>query len=101
MRQLMAQHPSNVRIKPVPIVPIRPYPQLDLLAPVHIQTEEIWVLVRRELGEQADGEVMALHDVPDGGVIGEALKEGAFLRFCYCAIDLRGGAFSEPGSDRF
>ena len=77
MRQLMAQHPANIRVQPEPIVPICPYPQLDLLAPVHIQAEEIRVLVRRELGEQANSEAMPLHDVPDGGVVGEALEEGA------------------------
>ena len=77
MRQLMAQHPSNIRIQPQPIVPIRTYPQLDLLAPVHVQAEEIRVLVRRELGEHPYGELVLAHYVADGGVVCEFREEAA------------------------
>jgi hypothetical protein len=75
MRQLMTQHPPHLRVYPEPIIPVRPDPEPDLLAPVHVHAELVRVLVRGQFGKEADGVLVGLHDVHDGGVGGEALEE--------------------------
>ena len=76
VRQLVAQHPPHLEIRPEPVVRVRPQPKLDRLPRVHVQSQQVRVFVRRELREQPDGELVLVHDVQDGGVGGEALEGG-------------------------
>ena len=50
---------------------------LDRLPCVDVQPEQVRLFVGRELREEADGEVVPLHDVPDGRVVREAGQECA------------------------
>ena len=50
MRQLVAQHPPHLLVRSKPIIRVRPQPQLDRLSRVHVQSKQLGVLVRRELG---------------------------------------------------
>jgi len=75
MRQLMTQHPPHFLVRSEPIIRVRPQPQLDRLSRVHVQSEQLGVLVRCELSQETDGETVLVHDVCDGWVVGEFLKK--------------------------
>jgi len=75
MRQLMTQHLPHLLVRSKPIIRVRPQPQLDRLSRVHVQSEQLGVLVRCELGQETDGEMVLVHDVCDGWVVGEFLKK--------------------------
>jgi hypothetical protein len=48
MRQFMAQNPASLLVTPKPVVPIGTYAKLDGLPLVHVQTQQLWVLMRSE-----------------------------------------------------
>ena len=74
--ELVAEHTAHVGVQPEAVVAVRAEAELDRLACVHVQAEEVRLLVRRELGEEAVGESVLSHDVPDGGVGREPREEG-------------------------
>lgn len=88
MRQLVAQYAPHVRVEPHAVVAVRPQTQLDAapvsetrqhveaatdlrLARVLVETEQIRVLVWRELRQHAHAELVQLHDVPHRRVVGQ------------------------------
>ena len=77
MRELVTQHAAHVRIQPKPVVAVRAEAQADRLPRVLVEPEQVRLLVRRELGEQPDGEAVRAHDVPHGGVVCEPCEERA------------------------
>ena len=77
MRQLVAQDSPHLLVRPKPVVRIRPQPQLYRLPGVDVEPEEVWLLVRGELGKRAHGEAVLLHDVHDGRVRREAREHGS------------------------
>ena len=77
VRELVAEHPAHLAIQPEAVVPVRAQAELDRLPRVHVQPEEVRLLVRRELGEHPDGELVLAHDVADGGVVRELREEAA------------------------
>ena len=77
VRQLVAQHPPHFAIQPEAIIAIGPKAELDRLACIDIQAKQVRLLVRGEFCEHTDGEVVLLHDMPDGGVVREAGQQSA------------------------
>ena len=77
MRELMTKNSPDLLIRPEPIVPICPDSQLDRLACIDIQAEELWMLVRRELSEDTNRKPMLLHDVPNRRIVREFGEETA------------------------
>ena len=77
VRELVTEHPPDLLVRAEAVVPVRPQPELDCLPRVHVQPEEMRLLVRRELGEHPDRELVLAHHVPDGGVVRELREEAA------------------------
>ena len=69
VRQLMTKHPPNILIKPKSIIFIRPYPQLDLLARIDIQSQKVRILMGCQFGQRTYGELVLLHYVLDSRVV--------------------------------
>ena len=77
VRELVAEHHADVAVRAEARVVIRAQAQLDRLPRVLVQAEQLRVLVRRELGEHPDGELVLAHDVADGGIVRELREEAA------------------------
>ena len=75
VRELVAEHPPDLLVRAEAVVPVRPQPELDRLPRVHVQPEQVRLLVRRELGQDPDGELVLAHDMSDGSVIRESCEQ--------------------------
>ena len=79
VRQLVAERVPDDPVVAVPVVRVRPQPQLDDLAPVAVQAQGAR-FVRRvrgrvHLGQHADAELVFAHAGFDAGVVAQALEE--------------------------
>ena len=77
VRELVAEHPPDLLVRAEAVVPVRPQPELDRLPRVHVQPEQVRLLVRRELGQDPDGELVLAHDMADGRVVRELAEQVA------------------------
>jgi hypothetical protein len=63
VRELMAEHTTDITVRPEAVVLVRSQTQFDGLSGVYIETKQFRVLVRCELGEEPDRELMDQHDM--------------------------------------
>lgn len=75
VRELVAEHPPHLPVRPEAVVRVRAEPQLDRLPRVHVQPEQVRLLVRRELRQHAHRELVPLHHVADRGVVRELREQ--------------------------
>lgn len=71
MRELMAQDPAHLSIKSESVISVCTETQLYRLASVDVKPQQLWVLMWGELSKNPNGELVDLHDVLDGRVLGE------------------------------
>lgn len=69
VRQLMAQHSTNIPITPEPIVVVGADTEFDGFPPVDVQSQQPWVLMRSQFRQQSNGEPVRIHHMDDCFVV--------------------------------
>ena len=75
VRQLMAEHTSELRVIPKAVVCVRAHTEQDRFAGVDIEAKQTWMLMWSELREKPDGEFVCAHDVNNRGVVCELSED--------------------------
>jgi hypothetical protein len=63
VRELMTEYTTDVIIRPEAVVLVRSQTQFDSLSGIYIETEQFRMLVRCELSEEPDRELMGQHNM--------------------------------------
>ena len=74
MRQFMTKDFSDIVVKSKSIISVCPYTKLDLLTGIHIKTKKAGAFMRSKFSQEANGEIMPLHDMKNSWIIGQLVK---------------------------